>query len=256
MTYIVKPIIILYIFLYIFAASGLHNIETMPLCEGKKDYIPSFLPSARLDDSPRCVKIPRSNILQIPWIFDQDAVISVKVGNGDIAYGHSNDYNLYAVDFTNISGSLGVYAAEDGIAYVYNNCFERNQYNVLHKKRFHGLGTHVRVIHNNGYGTVYANLDSYQLLNNTKLKKGQLIGYIKKDIPLHFSVHKFKDQELFKINAIVTNDTCPDHSYTTQSLILATSVPFYIKVKYEDEHKAQILHSRDIVANKNFTGGK
>lgn len=215
------------IFLTIFYTFKISVAETqIPICE--EGYTLSFKASAKIDDKPNCIKIPDKKI-NIGWIFGKDTKLKIFSENSDFKNGHFNMYNLFALDFLYISGSKNVYAADSGTIHISNNCNERNIFNGNNKKSMlflHGLGTNVKIIHDNGIGTVYAHLESYSATDGAKVKKGDLIGKISEHHPFHFSVHEIVNTELFKLNSVVSYGYCHDHTIATETLVLAPSLPF------------------------------
>jgi murein DD-endopeptidase MepM/ murein hydrolase activator NlpD len=71
-----------------------------------------------------------------------------------------------------------IYAAHDGIAYVYNKCrFRKNEY------KYHnldgcgsGYGNHVRIVHPAGYLTIYAHLSYITIKHKSIVRSGDKIG--------------------------------------------------------------------------------
>ena len=87
----------------------------------------------------------------------------------------------YGLDFSIKVGSP-IYATADGKA-------------VVVKTSFGGFGKHIYLDHGNGYRTVYAHLDKFNIKRGQKVKRGELIAYSgnsgRSTAPhLHYEVHK------------------------------------------------------------------
>lgn len=85
------------------------------------------------------------------------------------------------IDFTAARG-VEVYATADGVI-------------SLVQSDIWGYGKHIRIIHGNGYETLYAHLSKFNVARGAKVKRGQLIGLVgstgKSTAPhLHYEVHK------------------------------------------------------------------
>ena len=104
----------------------------------------------------------------------------------------------YGLDFSVKKGTT-IYATEDGEV-------------VIIKSSFGGLGKHIYLDHGNGYRTVYAHLNKFNVKKGQKVKRGELIAYSgntgRSTSPhLHYEVHKNGE----KINPInfFFNDLTP-----------------------------------------------
>ena len=87
----------------------------------------------------------------------------------------------YGLDFS-IKVGTPIYATADGKA-------------VIVKTSFGGFGKHIYLDHGNGYKTVYAHLDKFNIKRGQKVKRGELIEYSgnsgRSTAPhLHYEVHK------------------------------------------------------------------
>ena len=88
----------------------------------------------------------------------------------------------YGLDFS-IKVGTPIYATADGKA-------------VVVKTSFGGFGKHIYLDHGNGYRTVYAHLDKFNIKRGQKVKRGELIAYsgnsgLDLTAPhLHYEVHK------------------------------------------------------------------
>jgi len=87
----------------------------------------------------------------------------------------------YGLDFS-IKVGTPIYATADGKA-------------VVVKTSFGGFGKHIYLDHGNGYRTVYAHLDKFNIKRGQKVKRGELIAYSgnsgRSTAPhLHYEVHK------------------------------------------------------------------
>ncbi|RPG64671.1 MAG: M23 family metallopeptidase [Flammeovirgaceae bacterium TMED290] len=87
----------------------------------------------------------------------------------------------YGLDFS-IKVGTPIYATADGKA-------------VIVKTSFGGFGKHIYLDHGNGYKTVYAHLDKFNIKRGQKVKRGELIAYSgnsgRSTAPhLHYEVHK------------------------------------------------------------------
>ena len=87
----------------------------------------------------------------------------------------------YGLDFS-IKIGTPIYATADGKA-------------VVVKTSFGGFGKHIYLDHGNGYRTVYAHLDKFNVKRGQKVKRGELIAYSgnsgRSTAPhLHYEVHK------------------------------------------------------------------
>ena len=105
----------------------------------------------------------------------------------------------YGLDFS-IKVGTPIYATADGKA-------------VIVKTSFGGLGKHIYLDHGNGYKTVYAHLDKFNIKRGQKVKRGELIAYSgnsgRSTAPhLHYEVHKNGE----KVNPInfFFNDLTPN----------------------------------------------
>ena len=105
----------------------------------------------------------------------------------------------YGLDFS-IKVGTPIYATADGKA-------------VIVKTSFGGFGKHIYLDHGNGYKTVYAHLDKFNIKRGQKVKRGELIAYSgntgRSTAPhLHYEVHKNGE----KINPInfFFNDLTPN----------------------------------------------
>tara|TARA_B100000941_G_scaffold288583_1_gene265772 strand:+ start:178 stop:1164 length:987 start_codon:yes stop_codon:yes gene_type:complete len=87
----------------------------------------------------------------------------------------------YGLDFS-IKVGTPIYATADGKAEIV-------------KTSFGGFGKHIYLDHGNGYKTVYAHLDKFNIKRGQKVKRGELIAYSgnsgRSTAPhLHYEVHK------------------------------------------------------------------
>ena len=105
----------------------------------------------------------------------------------------------YGLDFS-IKVGTPIYATADGKA-------------VIVKTSFGGFGKHIYLDHGNGYKTVYAHLDKFNIKRGQKVKRGELIAYSgnsgRSTAPhLHYEVHKNGE----KVNPInfFFNDLTPN----------------------------------------------
>ena len=104
----------------------------------------------------------------------------------------------YGLDFS-VKKGTPIYATADGEV-------------VIIKSSFGGLGKHIYLDHGNGYRTVYAHLNKFNVKKGQKVKRGELIAYSgntgRSTSPhLHYEVHKNGE----KINPInfFFNDLTP-----------------------------------------------
>ena len=104
----------------------------------------------------------------------------------------------YGLDFS-VKKGTPIYATADGKV-------------VIIKSSFGGLGKHIYMYHGNGYRTVYAHLNKFNVKKGQKVKRGELIAYSgntgRSTSPhLHYEVHKNGE----KINPInfFFNDLTP-----------------------------------------------
>ena len=104
----------------------------------------------------------------------------------------------YGLDFS-VKKGTPIYATADGKV-------------VIIKSSFGGLGKHIYLDHGNGYRTVYAHLNKFNVKKGQKVKRGELIAYSgntgRSTSPhLHYEVHK-NGEKLNPINFFF-NDLTP-----------------------------------------------
>ena len=104
----------------------------------------------------------------------------------------------YGLDFS-VKKGTPIYATADGEV-------------VIIKSSFGGLGKHIYLDHGNGYRTVYAHLNKFNVKKGQKVKRGELIAYSgntgRSTSPhLHYEVHK-NGEKLNPINFFF-NDLTP-----------------------------------------------
>lgn len=188
----------------------------------------------------RCITLPKAPFITLQYPFKQQHATYCSQGNGNLSGSHSHDNILFAIDFlTPPNQHAGeIYAAHDGIVYVYNECkFRKTLYRYSHLDDCgNGYGNHVRILHPNGYLTVYAHLSRIVAKHKSQVKAGDKIGIEGMSgnagkRHLHFALHKPENLDLIET----------EPGYTGRS------VPFIMKFAIND--KEQILVSTKIPCN-------
>ena len=165
-------------------------------------------------------------------------------GNVNLSGSHSHDNILYGIDFlTPPDQQAGdIYAAHDGVAYIYNECeYRKNDHKYSNVDGCgSGYGNHVRIVHPNGYLTIYAHLSYITVKHKSHVLQGEKIGVEglsgnAGNRHLHFGLHLPDDMSKIEEEEV---------GYT------GVSIPF--KMKFMIEGKEYFLPSTKIPCNDNL----
>ena len=214
-------------------------------CDYAKNNCPSdYACSVLTTEHPsRCIKVPPAKDFLIRFPFSPDHPIKCQQGNRVWGRSHHHDNILFAVDLHSLpNASAGkIFAAADGVAHIFDDCpFRKSSHEARNDNpcpNGTGYGNHVRILHQNGYMTLYAHLSKVLVKHKAKVKAGDLIGVEGASgragvRHLHFGVHKLHSSD---IDWILNQP-----GWTGQS------VPFSMKIKYSDRDKPEIISSENI----------
>jgi hypothetical protein len=134
----------------------------------RKDYFSEY----------HCVKIPKEPFvkIQLPTPF------KCSQGNTNLKGSHSHDGILYAIDLLSLPNAKAatIHAAHSGIAYIFDECKNRNTAYNANKIALDncgtGYGNHVKILSNAGYLTIYAHLSHIYIKHKQRIKRGDIIG--------------------------------------------------------------------------------
>jgi len=187
--------------LFILLKSG-RGIKEVPCNYSQNNCPRGFTCSVLTAEHPsRCIKIPEAKDFLIRFPFSPDHPVKCQQGNRVWGRSHHHDNILFAVDLHSLPNeSAGnIFAAADGIAHVFDDCsFRGSSHDVKNDNpcpNGTGYGNHVRILHQDGYMTLYAHLSKVLIKHKAKVKAGDLIGVEGASgragiRHLHFGVHK------------------------------------------------------------------
>jgi hypothetical protein len=193
------------------------------------------------DEPAKCRNLPELSGVELSFPFASDQVVKCTQGNLEAKVSHHDFYNIqFAVDLATKRDLPpgNVYAANDGIAMVYNDCDYRYSGSDTQNSNMcgDGWGNHVRILRKDGLLTFYVHLSNIFIKTGQKVKTGDLIGVegtsgLAGHRHLHFSAHytKHSFEELSK-----------EPSWTEDT------IPFKFKLRYSDREKVEKVPSTEL----------
>jgi len=151
--------------------------------------------------SESCIVIPPVAPIMLQFPFHPSHPVKCQQGNAVANRSHNHENILFAVDLHSLPQSDPgiVYASADGVAYTFDQCeFRYGGSDAFNDEPCgEGYGNHIRILHKNGYFTLYAHLSKILVDDHSKVKKGEQIGIEGASgragvRHLHFSVHRPK----------------------------------------------------------------
>ncbi|BBB57944.1 peptidase M23 (plasmid) [Candidatus Megaera polyxenophila] len=198
-----------------------------------KDNLCCFIPYKNAIITNCCLMSFEKPWFQLQFPFYPNTLVQCLQGNINLSGSHSDNNTLFALDLQSKYRNTKIYAANDGIAYVFSGCFDNSDEDqVNYDSCGSGYGNHIKILDHTGHLTLYAHLSKIFIINGQYVKQGTKIGQEGNSGKagkrhLHFSVHKYNQ----------SNKGLSNSGWT------GIAIPFIMKVRYEHENTARLVPS-------------
>ena len=238
-----KKIFLLLVFALFFIYIFIINKKIIPCDQAKNDCPQGMACSTEKGETYRCIKIPNEPPFALQFPMDLDTYVKCQQGNAVKNRSHNHDNILFSLDLYGLKEmpATKIYAVEDGVAYIYNQCsFRGNNWNDRNDKNCgEGYGNHIRILHEKNYISMYAHLSEIFIKDKQTVKRGEPIGLEgvsgrAGDRHLHFGMHHTE----YPLEVLINPGWA------------GKSVPFKFKIIYSDfPDKIIDEHSLDFRCN-------